>query len=378
MFDIAAKNLWARKTRSLLTISGVAICVMLYLFMAGTTAMVEGNLEKEIAKYAGQVYVKSPSVSGWTGVEFPPASSVIDSTTAKLILEETPGINRERSIPILFKMLAGEAYPGGPRTLAVGLPAGKEEVYIGKVEAATGNNRLTSNTAAEAILGKVAAESFKAEVGKTIPIAGVDIPVRGILEKSEIMAIDFTVLLPLDYAQSLFRQTDSVSAVLLSAGSLGEVETVADALNTRFPKLETMSQREMANNMDNMLAGMRTYLGGMSTAAILVAIVVILVVMTMAVSERTREIGTLRAIGARKRTILGLIVQESFVLSLIGGVLGVPFCYLMNAMSYKEIFVMTGTIPQGIIVAIAAGITGGIYPAWRATRVSPLEALRYE
>lgn len=378
MFDIAFKNLWARKTRSLLTIVGVAVCVMLYLFMAGTTAIVQGNLEKEMTKYAGQIYVKSPSVSGWTGVEFPPASSVIDNETAKRILEETPAINKERSIPILFKALTKEAYPGGPRTLAVGLPAGKEEVYIGKAEAAVGNNRLTSSTAAEVILGKEAAASFEAEVGKTIPIASEDILVRGILASSEIMAIDFTVLLPLGYAQNLFRQQDSVSVVLLTASSVGEVETVADAVNTRFPKLETMSQKEMASNMDDMLAGMRTYLGGISTATILVAIVVILVVMVMAVSERTREIGTLRAIGARKRTVLGLIIQESFVLSFIGGVLGVPFCYLMNAILYKEIFVVVGTIPQGIIVAIIAGIIGGIYPAWRATRVNPMQALRYE
>ncbi len=83
MIDIAFKNLWARKTRSLLTVLGVAVCVMLYLFMAGTTAWVESSLEKEMAKYAGQIYVKSPSVSGWTGVEFPPASSVIDSETAR-------------------------------------------------------------------------------------------------------------------------------------------------------------------------------------------------------------------------------------------------------------------------------------------------------
>jgi hypothetical protein len=63
MIDIAFKNLWARKTRSLLTMLGVAVCIMLYLFMAGTAAMVEGNLEKEMAKYVGQIYVKSPAVS---------------------------------------------------------------------------------------------------------------------------------------------------------------------------------------------------------------------------------------------------------------------------------------------------------------------------
>lgn len=379
MLDIAFKNLWARKTRSLLTILGVAVCVMLYLFMAGTTAYVESNLENEMAKYAGQIYVKSPAVSGWTGVEFPPVSSIIDSQTAERILGETPGVNRERSIPILFRALTKEAYPGGPRTLAVGLPVGKEEVYIGKVAAAVGNNHLTSNTLAEAILGKEAAASFEAEVGKTIPIAGEDILVRGILEKSEIMAIDFTVLLSLDYAQNLFQQRDSVSVVLLSASSVGEVETVANAVNTLFPKLETMSQKEMASNMDDMLAGMRTFLGGINAAAILVAIVVVLVVMFMVISERTREIGTLRAIGARKRTVLGLIIQESFILSLLGGVLGVPLDYLMNAILYKGVIAIELVeIPQGIIVAVIAGIVGGIYPAWRATRVNPLQALRYE
>jgi putative ABC transport system permease protein len=380
MVDIALKNLWARRTRSLLTVLGVAVCVMLYLFMAGTTTYVESNLEKEMAKYAGQIYIKSPAVSLQSGgVEFPPISSVIDSQTAERILEETPGINRERSIPILFKALTAAVYPGGPRTLAVGLPAGKEEIYIGKTEAAIGNNRLTSNTAAEAILGKAVAESFKAEAGKTISIAGENILVRGILETSEIYAIDYTILLPLDYAQNLFQQKDSVSVVLLSASSVSEVETVASAVKSRFPKLETMSQKEMASNMADTLTGMHTFFGGIEATAILVAVVVVLVVMVMAVSERTREIGTLRAIGARKRTVLGLIVQESFILSLLGGVLGVVFGYLMNAIMYKGLIVIEAAeIPQGIIIAVIAGVIGGIYPAWRATRVDPLEALRYE
>lgn len=245
--------------------------------------------------------------------------------------------------------------------------------------AAAGNNYLTGNTATEAILGKTAAESFKAEVGKTISITGEDITVRGILESSEIAAIDYTVLLPLDYAQNLFQQPDSVSVVLLTASSVGEVETVASAVKSRFPKLETMSQKEMAKNIEDTLTGMDTFFGGINAVAILVAVVVVLVVMFMAVSERTREIGTLRAIGAGKRTILGLIIQESFALSLLGGVLGVPLGYLMNAVMYKGVIVIEAAeIPQSIVVAVVAGIVGGIYPAWRATRVSPLEALRYE
>ena len=165
-----------RKTRSILTILGVAVCIMLYLFMAGTVGMVTGNLEKEMAKYAGQIYVKSHAVSVQNGgVEFPPTSSVIDNQVAEQILNETAGIDRARSIPVLFKPLTGAVYPGGPSTLAVGFPAGKEEVYMGKSTAAGGTNHLVSDTAAEVSWVTTAAESFKAEVGKTIPIAGEDV-----------------------------------------------------------------------------------------------------------------------------------------------------------------------------------------------------------
>jgi putative ABC transport system permease protein len=379
MLDIAFKNLWARKTRSILTVMGVAVCVMLYLFLVGTTGYVEGNMEKEIANYTGQIYVKSPAVSGLTGAEFPPVSSVIDSISVERVLEETPGIDKDKSIPILFRTLNREPYPGGPRNLAVCLPAGKEAVYIGDTGAAMGSNRFTDDTSAEAIVGKTAAEYLKVEWGKTISIAGQDIPVRGILEDTGIQATNLTVFLPLRYAQSLFRQPDSVSAVLLTASSAGEVENVVNAIKTRFPKLETMSQVEMARSMNDMLIGMHTFMGGIRNMAAVIAVVVVLVVMFMSVSERTREIGTLRAIGARKRTVLSLIIQESFILSLIGGVVGVPVGYLMNAIMYKGLIVIEAAdIPQSIAVAMVAGIVGGIYPAWRATRVNPLQALRYE
>jgi putative ABC transport system permease protein len=379
MLDISLKNILARKTRSILTVLGVAVCIMLFLFMTGTVDLVKGNLNREMAKYAGMVYVKSPAISVQSGgVEFPPTSSVIDVQTAERILAEIPGIDRERSIPVLFKPLTGAVYPGGPSTLAVGVPAGKEEVYLGKAAAASGKNRLDSDSASQVILGSAVAASFKAEVGKTIALAGEDVIVKGILEKSDILATDYTVLLPLEYAQGLFRQKASVSAVLLNAGSVGRVESVVESVNGRFPKLETMSQKEMAANMDDLLSGMNTFFNGINAVAILVALVVVLVVMVMAVSERTREIGTLRAIGAKKRTILGLIVQESAILSLIGGILGVPLCFLMNSMFYQNTEISLAIIPQGIIAAVAAGVIGSLYPAWRATRVNPLQALRYE
>jgi putative ABC transport system permease protein len=108
--------------------------------------------------------------------------------------------------------------------------------------------------------------------------------------------------------------------------------------------------------------------------------------MLMSVLERTREIGVLRALGWRRARVLGMILQESLVLGVVGGVCGifmglglgellgmVPGTYGSIDLTYApQLFV------QAVVVALIAGVLGGLYPAWRATRMRPVEALRYE
>jgi putative ABC transport system permease protein len=122
-----------------------------------------------------------------------------------------------------------------------------------------------------------------------------------------------------------------------------------------------------------------------SLLAILIGGIIVIVTMMKAVSERTREIGVLRAIGWTQRRILGMIIGEALVLSLIAIVVG-----LLLAVGIVELISLThllrGINPsfslllilKGIGVALFLGIIGGIYPAYRASRLSPTEALRYE
>jgi putative ABC transport system permease protein len=108
--------------------------------------------------------------------------------------------------------------------------------------------------------------------------------------------------------------------------------------------------------------------------------------MLMSVLERTREIGVLRSLGWRRRQILAMILRESLILGILGGLVGIllglgmgqlvgllPGLYGGMSMDYEPLL-----FAQALIIALLAGAVGGLYPAWRATCLRPVEALRYE
>jgi putative ABC transport system permease protein len=123
-----------------------------------------------------------------------------------------------------------------------------------------------------------------------------------------------------------------------------------------------------------------------SFLAVFIGAVGMLNTMLMSVLERTREIGVLRALGWRRRQVLGIVLRESLVLGAVGGVCGIvlglglgglmallPGYYgALKPLYTPQLFV------QALVVALVAGVAGGLYPAWRATRMRPVEALRYE
>jgi putative ABC transport system permease protein len=129
---------------------------------------------------------------------------------------------------------------------------------------------------------------------------------------------------------------------------------------------------------------------GMAAVTSLIALVIgsigMLNTMFMSVLERTQEIGTLRAIGWRKSRVLRMILAESLLLSMIGGLVGIVFAWmLMQVLSHSSSVqglirpeLSLSVVWQGLLLATIAGAAGGLYPAFRGTRVAPSEALRYE
>jgi putative ABC transport system permease protein len=142
---------------------------------------------------------------------------------------------------------------------------------------------------------------------------------------------------------------------------------------------------DFANQMPDMRTS-NSMIGAISVVAILVGGVGVLNTMLMSVFERTREIGVLRALGWGRRRILGLIMREALMLGLLGGLAGIAIALglvvllqsipmiglAIDAVWSTQIFV------RALSVALLLGLVGGLYPAFRATRLTPIEALRYE
>jgi len=383
MLDLAWNKMWMRKVRTLLTMLGVAVCVMLFVVITGVTDMTESNMENEVGKYLGQMYVRSRTVAGGAGQEFPPISSSIAEQTASEIISTTESINKEKSSAVLFSPLAPPPFPNAPPgALLIGVSRGKESIFLAQEEVKDGQATFASDR--DIILGLWALAHFegtlggKIKTGDEIEILGEKFQVRGILKESETLFGLSMVLMPLNAAQETLNRQGNVSTVLLTAESLSDVPKVAENVRERFPKLEVMTQEEMAGNIDEALAGMRTFMGMINTTVLVVAAIVVLIVMAMAIMERTREIGILRALGAKRRTVLLTVLYESVMICLIGGVFGILFAWFLMVGVFGTSLATPAVIGQAIAVAFVVGIVASLYPAWRATRINPVEALRYE
>lgn len=383
LWDVAWRNMWQRWLRSLLTILGVATAVQLYVTMSSIMLVYENDLQKQLGAFTGKVIVQQPMGKEVGDEEFPSSSSSIEGTTADDLLT-LEGINRNTSSALLFVPLARPPGPNmPPAVLAVGVEPGHEAAYLGSFQVENGDGNLAAVDSV--ILGRSAAHHYQKEgvegpvaPGETIEIQGQTFSVAGVLESAPNL-FSQSVLMPLSTAQSLFRRPDVVSAVVLTAGSVEDTAAISAQIQTLYPHLASSTQDDLAENVEEMLEGQRLFFAAIENTVIVVAGVVITIVVVVAVMERRREIGTLRAIGARRSAIFSLVIGESLTLSLIGAIAAFPLAYVMN---WILRFGNYGDIPPAwlgsILATVIVGVLASLLPAWQAVRVDPLEALRYE
>jgi ABC-type antimicrobial peptide transport system permease subunit len=234
------------------------------------------------------------------------------------------------------------------------------------------------------LLGRAAADSFGKEVGDTLRITGGAFRIVGIYETGDAFEEGGAVI-SLAEAQTLLLQPRRASLFYIRLRSPDDEARLRMRVERRFPDLVLSTTSEFADRQQ-MVAVMEGFAWGIAALAVIIGGVGMTNTLFMSVFERTREIGLLRALGWRRGQVLRLILGESLVLSLLGGLvgigLGVAVVYLLRgAVTYMGSLGM-GFTPdlflRALVTVLVLGLVGGLYPAWWASRLAPLEALRYE
>ena len=303
------------------------------------------------------------------------------------------------------------AIVGGNQTVTYGRESltinvnGATESYhpiysVDEYQVGDGFNQNDIDTQARvAVLGaQVAADLFVDEypIGKEVKINGVGYEVIGVMEESnfdEVLYVPLTTAQSRLYTDRTWNGEKNISQIVVEAGSTETVDAAIEQVTLTLRDthnigpddeydFEIFDQSSLLDTASTVTATLNTFLGSVAAIGLVVGGIGIMNIMLVSVTERTREIGIRKAIGALRRDILLQFLLESIVLSLLGGfigiLLGVSVSFLVGAYFDLTVVIASWTVGMSVGFAAAVGLIFGIYPAWQAAKLRPIEALRYE
>jgi len=195
--------------------------------------------------------------------------------------------------------------------------------------------------------------------------------------------LDDAIALPLRDAQQLFETGNQFSYIMAQADTVNNVAATAVAIKAKLGKGYSAVTYESAKaTMDQVLGSIQAVLGGIAAISLVVAGIGIINTMTISVMERTREIGVMKAIGAKSKDVMLMFISEAILTGLVGGILGVLVGFSLSGLIGTFIGITPVTsLTNGVLVigfAVLTTMLSGIYPARRASSLNPVEALRSE
>ena len=394
-FREAVQNIWSNKFRTFLTMLGIIIGVTAVIVIVGL-----GNgMTQSIASSFADLGTNTISVQvmgyGSRSVKVEDVYSLVDAH------------------PDLFEAVSPTASISG--TVKVDTTSysnttvkGVSESYLGMsgytVRVGRGINYvdLTDNKKICVVGDYISRVAYGGNaVGQTIKIGAEKYTIVGVLEakvtdtSDQEGSSDDIVLLPYTTALRVSKTStaSSYSVTVTSEDDISEAKTVLEnglqeLLNSDEGYMVT-SMSEMLDMMTSMVNMVVTILTAIAAISLLVGGIGIMNIMMVSVTERTREIGIRKALGAKERVILGLFVTEAATTSALGGVLGIGLGYLLSALANKILpLVMSdmemtvspslGSVAVAFGISVGIGVLFGYLPAKRAARLNPIEALRYD
>jgi len=363
------RNLLRQKIRTSLTVLGMSV---------GVTAVVALGILTHSAIKATAGLLKLGSSDFSIG-----RSGSADLTLSVLTAPDVERVEAYDEIEHVTPVLIGFTRVGSnPFFAQFGLAA--EDLDFFALPLVEGS-RLSSSAADEVMLGDHAATELGADVGETVEIRDRTLTVVGIYHTGEVFA-DGGAALPLATLQELENKQGLYTLFFVRVKPGVDIDALAAQIETDHSDLATLVDIGDVGEVDQGLEILDAVNLGITILAVFIGGIAVMNTMVMAVFERTREFGILRAIGWRTRRILQMVLGESLLLCLVavafGSLIAVGLMQLITLVPTIRSFITpeltVDPFVRGLIVGLAVALLGALYPAYRAAQLSPAQAIRYE
>jgi putative ABC transport system permease protein len=409
-FALAVKNLRRRLVRTVLTVAGVALAVTVAVSLGGFMLGYRGAIDKSINMLGFQVMIMAKGcpyeaatmmLKGGTGLLYLPAD----------IYDKVKGDSDIESITPIFVGVAqkqgssirDDAAGQTNFTIISGIDVPSYEVmkpWVGfkKGPGYDGGRWFSPEAKNEVVLGFEAAEYEQRKVGDTfyasITPAGKpepvlhDFKVVGVLDRTGTQD-DGTVFMPINVAREYFGRPNELTILGIKLKEFNSFNLRDfESRWLKLPEVQVVGLQQVKNTLVNLVATAQTMIAAVAVIAVVVALIGVINTILMSVYERTSEIGIMKALGARRGSIFQLIWLETVMICLIGGILGSIVAIVGSGVVERAIKSIADLGISGSVVQITPGVVGyaiagavilgffaGLYPAWRASSMRPVEAI---
>jgi putative ABC transport system permease protein len=368
------RNLLQRKVRTGLSMLGVSVAVAGVVALISVSHGLRGSLDHYMEASGASLIVFSGQAA--------------DLVFSKVTLDDVQKIKGIEGVDAVSRVHFFAFRPprvdGKPPALPAIFLFGRypEERIMDKYGRFLKEGRLFEKPS-EIVPSRFVAEALGWKLGSKVEIDGASYDVVGLYE-SDVPWENGGVLIHADVLGKKLGRSDSYTLLFVYTAEAA-VHRVEEAIETALPHLRAVPPRDFTNQFADQLEIVDEFIGLVTVIAVVIGVLGVLNTMMMSVAERTREIGTLRALGWSRRRVLGTVLLEGLLLSCVGGAFGLLFGVLgteaLIAIWHKAYLVAVyepSTFVKGGLVAVLVGVGAALYPAYRAANLRPVEALRYE
>ncbi|MFI6318580.1 ABC transporter permease [Nonomuraea sp. NPDC050556] len=391
----ALRGLMANKLRSALTTLGILIGVAAVILLVAVGEGSSQSITKNIQRLGANTVTISPSFQGGGGPR---------TQGRRLALDDARAMNGSPSVksvsPVVTQQSAAATYESATHSIAqlvgtypayfeaMNKPVAKGTYFFADDVTSARKVMVIGQTVAEELFGAVD------PIGKAVSVSGVPFTVVGVLKEagsSGMQDADDVAIAPLPAVQQSLTGFGSLSSIVVQATGSTTTESaqaeVTAVLNqrhgitgTRTADYRVLNQATLQETVSAATGTFTVLLAAVAAISLLVGGIGITNIMLVTVTERTREIGIRKAIGAPRSAILGQFLVEATLLSLVGGLSGVVIAFIGTRFTIAGIepVLVPSSVVLALGVSVGIGLFFGSYPANRAAKLRPIQALRHE